>query len=157
MVIKSSLVLRKKRKTENNMDLGHWILRKGLQVIDEPFGFIYQITNNAVEPNKKYIGKKQCISKIRRKPLKGKTRNRLDTKESDWKTYTGSSKELNEDIKKFGKENFTFTILEWCNSKFELGYKEIKLQLQHDVILNENYYNGIINCRLGRPPKNFKL
>ena len=52
--------------------------------------------------------------------------------------------------------NFSFVILEWCNSKFELGYKEIKLQLIHDVILNEHYYNGIVNCRLGRPPKFYK-
>ena len=139
------------------MELGHWQLNCGLEPNDEAFGFIYEIVNQASPEPKRYIGKKQCISKIRRKPLKGKTRARLDQKESDWKTYTGSSKELNEDIAKYGKENFTFTILEWCNSKFELGYKEIKLQLQHDVILKECYYNGIVNCRLGRPPKNFKL
>jgi hypothetical protein len=139
------------------MDLGHWELKEGLEFKPEAFGFVYEIVNNALEEPKRYIGKKQCISKIRRKPLKGKTRARLDQKESDWKTYTGSSKELNEDISKYGKENFTFTILEWCNSKFELGYKEIKMQLQHDVILKECYYNGIVNCRLGRPPKGFIL
>lgn len=139
------------------MDLGHWQLADGLETKEGAFGFIYIITNNALTVPKKYIGKKQCVSKIKRKPLKGKKRNRLDQKESDWKTYTGSSKELNEDIQKYGKENFTFTILEWCNSKFELGYKEIKLQLLHDVILKEEFYNGIINCRLGKSPKNFVL
>lgn len=139
------------------MDLGHWKLTTNLEYKETAFGFIYEICNNALTEPKRYIGKKQCVSKITRKPLKGKTRNRIDRKESDWKTYTGSSKELNDDIAKYGKENFTFTILEWCDSKFELGYKEIKLQLLHDVILKENYYNGIVNCRLGRPPKNFKL
>ncbi len=138
------------------MDLGHWILAENLQQDLEPFGFIYEITNNAVNPPKKYIGKKQCVFRIKRKPLKGKKQNRIEQKESDWKGYTGSSKELNEDIVKYGKENFTFTILEWCYSKFELGYKEIKLQVLQDVILKDCYYNGIINCRLGRPPKNFK-
>lgn len=138
------------------MELGHWQLKEGLEPNSEAFGFIYEITNNALQPSRKYIGKKQCVSRIKRKPLKGKTRNRIQQKESDWKTYTGSSKELNEDILKYGKENFSFVILEWCNSKFELGYKEIKLQLIHDVILNEHYYNGIINCRLGRPPKSYK-
>ena len=138
------------------MDIGHWKLKEGLEFTENAFGFIYEITNNAVSVPKKYIGKKQCVSRVKRKPLKGKKRNRIDQKESDWKTYTGSSKELNEDIVKYGKENFSFTILEWCNSKFELGYKEIKLQLLNDVILNESYYNGIINCRLGRPPKSFK-
>lgn len=139
------------------MNLGHWQLAEGLNDNSEAFGFIYEISNNALPEPKKYIGKKQCVSRVKRKPLKGKTRNRIDHKESDWKTYTGSSKELNEDIAKYGKENFTFTILEWCNSKFELGYKEIKMQLLHDVILKECFYNGIVNCRLGRPPKNFKL
>jgi hypothetical protein len=138
------------------MELGHWQLKEGLTPNPEAFGFIYEITNNSLQPPRKYIGKKQCVSRIKRKPLKGKTRNRIQQKESDWKTYTGSSKELNEDILKYGKENFSFVILEWCNSKFELGYKEIKLQLIHDVILNEHYYNGIINCRLGRPPKSYK-
>ena len=136
------------------MELGHWILREGLEFQPDSFGFIYEITNNV--NNRKYIGKKQCVSKLRRPPLKGKKRKRLTLKESDWKTYTGSSNDLNEDIQKFGKENFTFTILEWCNSKFELGYKEIKLQLQHDVLLKEEFYNGIVNVRLGKCPKNFK-
>ncbi len=136
------------------MDLGHWVLRDGLEFQPDSFGFIYEIANKV--NNRKYIGKKQCVSKLRRPPLKGKKRKRLTLKESDWKSYTGSSNELNEDIKKFGKENFTFTILEWCNSKFELGYKEIKLQLQYDVLLKEEFYNGIVNVRLGKCPKNFK-
>lgn len=137
-------------------DYGHWQLEKNLNSPEiTPFGFIYIITNNI--SGRQYIGKKQCVSRIKRKPLKGKKRNRIDQKESDWKTYTGSSNELNEDIKKIGKENFTFTIIEWCGSKFELGYKEIKLQLQHDVLLKESFYNSIVNCRLGKVPKNFKL
>lgn len=138
------------------MNTGHWQLSPGLEPNPLAFGFIYEITNNALNEPKKYIGKKQCISKFKRKPLKGKTRNRLDQKESDWKTYTGSCRELNEDIQKYGKENFTFKILEWGNSKFELGYKEIKLQLLHDVLLKESFYNGIVNCRLCKP-KNYNL
>lgn len=137
------------------MDLGHWELKEGLQPNETAFGFIYEITNNV--NGRKYIGKKQCVSRIKRKPLKGKKRNRIDHKESDWKSYTGSSNDLNEDITKYGKENFTFTILDWCSSKFELGYKEIKLQLEKDVLLKEEFYNGIINVRIGNPPKNFSL
>jgi hypothetical protein len=134
------------------MDLGHWILSEGIQYMDEPFGFIYEITNNV--NNKKYIGKKQCIRKIKRKPLKGRLRNRIDFGESDWKSYTSSSKELNDDIIKYGKENFVFKIIKYCNSKWALAYYEIKEQLDKNVLLNDNYYNGIINVRIGRPPKN---
>jgi len=136
------------------MDTGHWNLNEGVLIEEGTFGFIYEITNNI--NGKKYIGKKQCTRRIKRKPLKGKTRNRIDSKESDWKNYTSSSKELNEDIIKYGKENFTFLILKTCGSKWELGYEEIKEQIKHDVLLKDEYYNGIINVRIGTPPKNLK-
>ena len=135
------------------MDLGHWILKEGINSNEGSFGFIYIITNNV--NHRQYIGKKQCISCVKQKPLKGKTKNRINYKQSDWKTYTGSSKELNEDILKYGKENFTFEIIDWGGSKWELGYKEIKKQLECDVILSDQFYNGILNVRIGRPPKAF--
>ena len=133
------------------IDSGHWILNEGVVIDETTFGFLYEITNNI--NNKKYIGKKQCISRIKRKPLKGKTRNRIDFKESDWKTYTSSSNDLNEDIKNLGKENFTFKILRTCNSKWSLAYFEIKEQIANDVLLRNDYYNGIINVRIGKAPK----
>ena len=136
------------------MELGHWQLAEGLEYKQDAFGFIYEICNKVL--NKKYIGKKQCLSRVKRKPLKGKTRNRIDHKQSDWKTYTGSSNELNADILKYGKENFTFTILEWGNSKWELAYFEAKLQFEYEVLLKETFYNGILNLRLGKAPKTFR-
>jgi hypothetical protein len=135
------------------IDTGHWVLTESLEFNETFFGFIYEIYNKKTD--KKYIGKKQMISKIRRKPLKGKKRARIDFKESDWKSYTGSSNDLNDDIKKYGKDNFTFTILKFCNSKWELAYFECKIQLEKDVLLREDYYNGIINVRIGTPPKSF--
>lgn len=134
--------------------LGHWILKPGCTFNNESFGFIYEIKNNI--SGKMYIGKKICTSKIKKKPLKGKKRNRISTRESDWKTYTGSSNDLNEDIKKFGKENFSFTIIKECGSKWELGYEEIKEQISRGVILSDQYYNGILNVRIGRPPKSIE-
>ena len=77
------------------MDTGIWEVCKPIP--KDTFGFIYEITN--LTNNRKYIGKKQMVRKIRRKPLKGKKRKRIDYIESDWKTYTGSSDILNEDIK----------------------------------------------------------
>ena len=133
------------------MNLGHWVLSEGVNFNEGSFGFIYEIKNNVT--GKKYIGKKQCNSKIKRKPLKGKKRNRIDYKESDWREYTGSSTDLNTDIEKYGKDSFVFTIIKVCNSKWALAYYEIKEQIERDVIIRDDFYNGILNVRIGRPPK----
>ena len=133
------------------MDTGHWKVYQA--VPGDAFGFIYEIVNTI--NGKKYIGKKQMKRKIRRLPLKGKKRKRVDYVDSDWRTYTGSSDALNIDIAANGKDKFIFKILKFCNSKFELSYFEAKMQFEKDVLLNEDYYNGIINCRIGKPPKLF--
>jgi hypothetical protein len=135
------------------MDTGHWVT--DLIIPNDMFGFVYEIHN--LPENKKYIGKKQCVSRIKRKPLKGKKRNRIDYKESDWKTYTSSSEQLNADIQRLGKENFIFKIIKICNSKWELAYFEIKEQIEKNVLLREDYYNGIINVRIGSPPKSLNF
>jgi hypothetical protein len=132
---------------------GHWILTEGVYVNEDTFGFIYEIINTVT--NKKYIGKKQCKKKLKRKPLKGRINRRIEEKESDWRGYTSSSNDLNEDIIKHGKEKFIFKILKTCDSKWELAYFEIKEQLERNVLLRDDYYNGIINVRIGRPPKKY--
>lgn len=136
------------------MDTGHWILNENVIINENTFGFLYEITNKT--NNKKYIGKKQCFMRLKRKPLKGKKRNRISSVESTWREYTSSSNDLNEDIKKLGKENFEFKILKTCNSKWELAYEEIKEQIIQNVLLRDDYYNGIINVRIGTPPKSIK-
>jgi molecular chaperone GrpE (heat shock protein) len=133
------------------MDTGHWILNESVTITEKTFGFIYEITNTVLD--KKYIGKKQCSSRIKRKPLKGKTRNRIDHKESDWKSYTSSSNDLMEDIKKYGKDKFIFKILRTCDSKWALAYFEAKEQMEKDVLFRKDYYNGILNLRIGKAPK----
>lgn len=133
------------------MDLGHWQLNEGVCIDGDFFGFIYEITNTV--NNRKYIGKKQCQSRLKRKPLKGKKRNRIDYISSDWREYTSSSNELNEDIVKYGKDEFIFKIIRICNSKWALAYYEIKEQIERDVLLRSDYYNGIVNVRIGRAPE----
>jgi len=63
------------------MDLGHWILNDGVCLDENTFGFIYEITNTVT--GKKYVGKKQCKSKLKRKPLKGNKNKRIEIKQSD--------------------------------------------------------------------------
>jgi Putative endonuclease segE, GIY-YIG domain len=133
------------------MDLGHWQTNLVVEETQLQYGFIYVITN--LIDGKKYIGKKQIKTVKKLKPLKGKKNKRHFDAETDWKTYTSSSKELNEDIVKHGIENFKFEILRFCDSKFELAYYEAKLQFDNDVLLKDGFYNGIINCRIGRAPK----
>ncbi len=130
------------------MDLGHWQLKSQLEWDNNAFGFIYLITN--LTNNKKYIGCKMLQKVIKRKPLKGKKNKRHETIESDWKTYTSSSNELNKDIESLGKENFKFEIIDFAYSKSHLKYLEAKYQFDNDVLLSENWYNGIINLRVGK-------
>lgn len=132
------------------MDLGHWTTNLLIEEDKLPYGFIYIITN--LVNGKKYIGKKQMKSVKKLKPLKGKKNKRHFDIETDWKTYTSSSNELNQDLKDIGKDNFKFEIVHLCDSKFELAYYEAKKQFEADVLLKEGFYNGIINCRIGRAP-----
>ena len=127
-------------------DLGHWVC--DIPIPENPFGMVYVITN--IIDNKKYIGKKQILTKKRKPPLKGKKRKRVSIVETDWKTYTSSSTELNEDIKKRGKENFKFEIIRFCNSKSEMAYFEAKEQFDKDALIKEEYYNGIVNLRISK-------
>ena len=69
--------------------------------------------------------------------------------ESDWRTYCGSSKHLVEDISEFGVDQFYREILYIGTMKGELAYIEAKLQFENEVLLKDDYYNGIINIRLG--------
>jgi len=110
-------------------------------------GFVYEITNT--HNGKKYIGKKLTKFKVTKKPLKGKKNKRRSTKESDWRTYWGSSPHLQEDVEKIGPDNFTREILYYCTSRGELSYLEAKEQFDREVLKTDEYYNGIINVRVG--------
>ena len=130
-------------------DLGHWTC--DIHIPETPYGFVYKITN--LVDGKCYIGKKQMVSVKKMPPLKGKKNKRHKEVETDWRNYTGSSNDLNADISKHSKDNFKFQILRFCNSKWELSYYETKAQFEADVLVSEKFYNGIINCRIGKAPK----
>jgi Golgi nucleoside diphosphatase len=123
------------------------------------FGFVYIIKNNHPDVIKEkgkryYIGCKQCLMRVKKKPLKGKTRNRIQFKDNGVNAYWGSSKELLADIEKYGIENFSREVIELCDSKFHMKYAELNWQLMTNALLDPLYYNGIINIRL-IGPKNF--
>lgn len=129
------------------MDSGHWKFPNNVMSIPEDgIGFIYIITN--LLTNRKYIGKKLLINKKKRKPLKGRVNARRYKVESDWKTYTGSSPNLNEDVEKLGKDKFLFEILSFQPSKLLLAYWETKTIVDRNALFDNSYYNEVLNLRI---------
>ncbi len=109
--------------------------------------FVYLITNNTND--KKYVGKKLAKFKTTKPPLKGKKNKRRGFKESDWQTYWGSSDNLKEDVEALGEDKFTREILYFCPSRGVASYIEAREQFERKVLLRDDYYNGIINVRVG--------
>jgi len=112
-------------------------------------GFVYCVTDN--ENGMKYIGKKNFYSKIRKPPLKGKTRKRTLIRESDWRVYCGSSAEVKSLVEQHGLSRFYREIIHLCKSKGEMSYLEMKEQITRDVLLKPNeYYNSFVGGKIHR-------
>jgi hypothetical protein len=127
---------------------------QGKEITEIPDGyerFVYLITN--LTNNQKYIGKKLAKFKTTKPPLKGKKNKRRGYKESDWQTYWGSSDRLNADVAALGEENFTREILYLCKGRGEMSYIEAREQFDRRVLETDEYYNGIINVRVGGSDK----
>ena len=118
------------------------------EMIEDNVGFVYIITN--VSNNKKYVGKKILVSKRKLPPLKGKKRRRTKIVESKWQDYFGSSDEVNAILEEHGRDIFKREILNLCKSKSEMSYLELKEQMDREVLLNDEYYNGIIQVKIHR-------
>jgi len=117
-------------------------------MIGEYVGFVYVITN--LTNKKKYVGKKNFYSRRTLPPLKGKTRKRKIVKESDWMDYYGSSEEVKLLVEEQGPKAFHREIIHLSRTKGEMSYMEAKEQFNREVLLSDEYYNGIINCKIHR-------
>jgi len=111
--------------------------------IEDYVGFVYLIEN--LIANKKYIGKK-LFRKTRTKKVNGRRKKTVAA--SDWQEYYGSNKDLLEDVKSLGPENFKRTILHMCKSKGECNYLELKEQILREVLETDEYYNTWIFVRV---------
>ena len=121
------------------------------------YGFIYQVEH--IPSGKKYLGKKVLYfernKKLGKKELlalkeerkaKGIS-GRVPTKkkvvkESDWKSYYGSQKEIVELVKKGNINDFKRTILKYVKDKKQLTYFECKYLFINEVL---EYRNNYIN------------
>tara|TARA_B100001093_G_C26857497_1_gene1028150 strand:+ start:582 stop:1031 length:450 start_codon:yes stop_codon:yes gene_type:complete len=126
--------------------MSHW-LYKGKILEEAPsefFGFVYLIKNK--KTGKKYIGRKY-FGTTRRVKVKGKKRRKVIRKESDWSTYTGSSKALQSDINSFGIDNFEFSILIMGETKGQVNYLEENIHHRFHVSARDDFYNDCIGPR----------
>ena len=129
------------------MTMNDWLYRgEPFHNPGEYYGFVYLIENKI--DGRKYIGKKFFWS-IKRKQV-NKVRKRYKA-ESDWKTYWSSSDELQADVQRFGKENFTREIIHLCKNKGTTNYLEAKEQFTRSVLENkELWYNTWISVKVNR-------
>lgn len=101
-------------------------------IIENPYGFVY-ITTNLLD-GKRYIGQRKFSN--------------------GWRTYLGSGKHLKEAIKKYGRENFSRTIISIAMSKSELDEMEIELIQFLQAERSRDFYNiaegGCVKGRSGK-------
>lgn len=119
-------------------------------------GFVYEVEH--IPTGKKYIGKKNLFTE--RKKLLGKRefehlkeerkqqgipgatpKKKIVKKESDWRRYYGSSKEVKSMVRDTDKTDWKRTILKICTTKKQLTYWELKLQMINGVIESDDYLN----------------
>ena len=114
--------------------------------IEDWCGFVYLITSKST--GRMYVGKKIFWNTRYLPKTKKRKRRKKVKRESDWKSYFGSNKELIEEIEKNGSSGYHREILFLCNTKSEMGYIEADEQFKRKVLLDDNYYNGNIQCRI---------
>ena len=118
-------------------------------MIEDYIGFVYEVYDT--EAKMKYIGKKKFLSKVTKPPLKGKKNKRRSLKESDWKSYYGSSEEVKSLVENTGEWRFKRKIIRLCKTLGEMSYYEMKEQLDNDVLLKpKKYYNAFVGGKIHR-------
>jgi hypothetical protein len=124
------------------------------QFPENTYGFVY--INRHIPTGKSYIGKKilQFTKKVKlgKKELIALTgivgrrpSYKLMIKESDWKTYYGSQKDIKKLLADGKKDEFERTILKCVPNKKALTYFELKYQMIYQVLEKpDDFFNDNI-------------
>lgn len=135
--------------TKNNEEIGDIS-----QFPQNTFGFVYKITHTPT--GKSYIGKKVLYHNRKQKLTKKdlalyegqpgrKPSYKVVQKESDWKTYWGSSKPLLELVKSEPTDNFERRIIEFAPNKKLLTYYETQYLFVYQVLQRpDEFFNDNI-------------
>lgn len=118
------------------------------------YGYVYM--TSFLNLNKSYIGKKvfnfKTNKKLGKKEIAAlpttpgrKPAKKLVIKESDWKTYYGSEKEVIALSQSEPKDKIIRVVLHLCKTKKQLSYYETKTLFQYEVLEHpDRYFNGNI-------------
>lgn len=122
------------------------------QFPEDTYGFVYIITNKT--NGRFYVGKKILRNKLSKNLTKKEIsewskpgrvpKKKKEIKESNWKDYWGSNKELIEDVQKNGPDNFERKIIQFCRGSKQLTYFETLWQIQYDVLKTDSYNQNIL-------------
>ena len=138
------------KRATSSTKRSHWKYTKNPNV-QTMFGFVYIITN--IKIKKAYVGCKQYwhYKKTKR------------ARQTNWKSYMGSSKSLLEDIDKLGKKHFSFKILAEFKNKRSLRYYECYYQMKYNVLSTTlegsdeaAYYNNYVGGKFFRPVESYE-
>lgn len=117
-------------------DYGHWSVFEEVNINDY-IGFVYVIT---FEDGKKYVGAKKIWKRIKAPPSTFKREPKKGFEESDWKTYTSSSNELNS-LLEAGIQPKEYLIVGWYPTWGKTLMAEMEMQLANDVLKDPIWLN----------------
>ena len=119
-----------------------WIYQ-GEEIDSLPDEVMYMVYKIDYTNGTSYVGMKVVRSELKQTPLKGMRKNavRRVLKQSNWKTYIGSSKE------NVGLEIALKTILHLCSNKRSASYLETKELFTRGAIEGSEYNNLNISGR----------
>lgn len=113
---------------------------------EEYQGFVYLITE--LSTGKMYIGKKFFWSP-KTLPITKTRKRRVKTRvESDWKSYFGSSAEVQEQVKLNGESAYKREIIRLCKTKGDCSYWELYEQMVNHALLKDNYFNAFVGAKI---------